>query len=128
MLEHVLTNDSRLTDARTPATHATSHKSGGSDAIKLDELAAPTDNTTLNASTTAHGLCPKLPGNTTTWLRADGNWSAPTAATPELLITKRTADADQTVTAGYSAVACADYEIASGFYLELSAGGLMEIL
>lgn len=35
-------NDSRLSDARTPTTHATSHKSGGSDAIKLNELAAPT--------------------------------------------------------------------------------------
>ena len=52
-------NDSRFTDARTPTAHATSHKSGGTDAIKLDELAAPTDVTTLNASTTAHGLAPK---------------------------------------------------------------------
>ena len=52
-------NDSRFTDARTPTAHATSHKSGGADAIKLDELAAPTDVTTLNASTSAHGLAPK---------------------------------------------------------------------
>lgn len=42
-----------------PATHATSHKSGGGDAIKLDELAAPTDVTTLDASTSAHGLVVK---------------------------------------------------------------------
>src|SRR5207249_2432183 len=27
-------NDSRLSDSRTPAAHATSHKNGGSDAIK----------------------------------------------------------------------------------------------
>jgi hypothetical protein len=40
-------------------THATRHKSGGADAIKLDELAAPTDVTTLDASTTLHGLEPK---------------------------------------------------------------------
>jgi hypothetical protein len=33
-------NDGRLSDARTPTAHATSHKSGGADAIKLDELAA----------------------------------------------------------------------------------------
>lgn len=43
----------------TPAAHATSHKAGGGDAIKLDELAAPTDVTTLNASTSLHGLSPK---------------------------------------------------------------------
>jgi len=41
------------------ASHAARHKSGGADAIKLDELAAPTDVTTLNATTSAHGLLPK---------------------------------------------------------------------
>jgi hypothetical protein len=56
-------NDTRLSDARTPTAHATSHKSGGADAVKLDELAAPTDVTTLNASTSAHGLMPKGDGN-----------------------------------------------------------------
>lgn len=70
-------NDSRLSDARMPTAHATSHKSGGADAVKLDELAAPTDVTTLNVSTTAHGLCPKLPGGTSTFLRADGAYAAP---------------------------------------------------
>ena len=34
------TGDSRLSDARTPTSHATSHQSGGGDAIKLDDLAA----------------------------------------------------------------------------------------
>ena len=52
-------DDPKFFDARTPTAHATSHKSGGSDSIKLDELAAPTDITTLNASTTAHGLALK---------------------------------------------------------------------
>lgn len=55
----VLTGDSRLSDARTPTAHATSHKTGGSDAIKLDELSAPTDVTTLDVSTSLHGLVPK---------------------------------------------------------------------
>lgn len=59
--------------------HASTHKSGGGDAIKLDELAATTDVTTLNASTTAHGLLRKLDGLTTTFLRGDGTWVAPTA-------------------------------------------------
>lgn len=73
-------NDARLSDARTPTTHATSHKSGGSDAIKLDELAAPTDVTTLNATTGAHGLMMKYPGGTTNYLREDGTWQSPGGA------------------------------------------------
>lgn len=47
----------------TPTLHATTHKSGGTDAIKLDELAAPTDVVTLNASSTKHGLAPKSPAD-----------------------------------------------------------------
>ena len=42
-------------DFTVPA-HASNHESGGADAIKLDDLAAPDDNTDLNAGTTAHGL------------------------------------------------------------------------
>jgi hypothetical protein len=57
--KYVTNADSRNTDARTPTAHATSHKSAGSDPIKLDELKAPDDNTTLDASTTLHGLMPK---------------------------------------------------------------------
>ena len=52
-------NDSRLSDSRTPLAHATSHKTGGSDSIKLDEFTAPNDNTTLDATTLLHGLFPK---------------------------------------------------------------------
>lgn len=58
-------------------THATQHKSGGSDAIKIDELAAGTDVTTLNADTTKHGLMQKYPGGSTTFLRADGSFATP---------------------------------------------------
>lgn len=70
-------NDSRLSDARTPTSHATSHKSGGGDAIKLDELSPPTDITTLNASTSAHGLLPKLNGVSTTYLDGTGAFTTP---------------------------------------------------
>jgi hypothetical protein len=73
-------NDSRLSDARTPTSHATSHRSGGGDAIKLDDLSAPDDNTDLDASTSKHGLLKKLGGGTTNFLRADGSWAAPTAS------------------------------------------------
>lgn len=38
----VQASDTRLSDARTPTTHATSHKSGGADVVRLDELAAAT--------------------------------------------------------------------------------------
>jgi len=72
-------NDSRLSDARTPTSHASSHQSGGADAIKLDDLATPDDNTDLDASTSEHGLLPKLGGGTANFLRADGTWNPPVA-------------------------------------------------
>lgn len=64
-------------DPRDPNSHNISHQSGGGDAIKLDDLAAPDDNTDLDASTSKHGLLPKLGGGTTNFLRADGSWAAP---------------------------------------------------
>lgn len=69
-------DDSRLSDARTPSAHAASHKSAGSDAIRIDELKVGTDVTTLNASASQHGLLPKLSGNATDALRGDGTWQA----------------------------------------------------
>lgn len=60
----------------TPA-HASTHQAGGTDPIKLDDLATPDDNTDLDATTTRHGLLPKLGGGTTNFLRADGTWAAP---------------------------------------------------
>lgn len=59
-----------------PTAHKTSHQSGGADAIKLDDLSAPDDNTDLDASTSAHGLLPKLPNDTGKFLRGDGTWAA----------------------------------------------------
>ena len=44
---------------------------------KLDDLATPDDNTDLDATTGHHGLLPKLPGGTTTYLRADGTFATP---------------------------------------------------
>jgi hypothetical protein len=55
-------------------THASRHKSGGLDQIKLDELASPTDITTLDVTIAAHGLCPKLPNDITKFLSGDGTW------------------------------------------------------
>jgi hypothetical protein len=58
-------------------SHQSRHNTGGADALKLDDLAAPDDNTDLNASTSAHGLLKKLPGGTTDYLRADGSFADP---------------------------------------------------
>lgn len=71
------TTDSRLSDARTPTAHKTTHQSGGTDSIALDTLAVPTDITTLNADTTAHGLLKKLDNIATHYIDGTGNWSVP---------------------------------------------------
>ncbi len=44
---------------------------------KLDDLSLPDDNTDLDASLTRHGLLKKLPGGTSTFLRADGTFATP---------------------------------------------------
>lgn len=69
--------------ASAPAAHKTTHQAGGGDALPLDTLAAPTDVTTLNASTSAHGLLRKLSGVVTDVLKGDGTWGA-VAATPRI--------------------------------------------
>jgi hypothetical protein len=53
-------NDARLSDARTPTAHAASHYSAGSDPLNIKNLGG-------------------FPGGTTTFLRADGAFAAPTA-------------------------------------------------
>ena len=45
--------------------------------VTLDSFAAALDNTNLNTSITAHGLCPKLDGNDSTFLRGDGTFAKP---------------------------------------------------
>jgi hypothetical protein len=42
--------------------HAATHGPAAADPLKLDDLAAPDDNTDLNATTAAHGLLPKVAG------------------------------------------------------------------
>ncbi|GEM_PF-4730130 len=55
--------------------HAGRHRSGGADAIKLDDLSAPDDNTDLDASTAKHGLCPKAPDDVSKFMRGDASWA-----------------------------------------------------
>lgn len=75
--DYIIDSDTRLTNARAPTVHASTHITGGSDSIKLDDLVLPDDNTDLDASITRHGLLQKLPGGTTTFLRADGTFATP---------------------------------------------------
>lgn len=58
-------------------SHNTRHQAGEDDAIKLDDLAAPDDNTDLNASTSAHGLLRKLSNTATEFLNGQGDWATP---------------------------------------------------
>ena len=57
-------------------SHTAAHASGGADAIKLDDLSAPDDNTDLDFSTIAHGLVPKGT-NAGDFLKDDGSWASP---------------------------------------------------
>lgn len=83
-----------------PDAHNTSHQSGGGDAIKLDDLSAPDDNTDLDASTLKHGLLLKLDGSTTKYLRADGTWQSLPAATPPTLEALFTVEGDLVTSTG----------------------------
>lgn len=51
-------------------------QAGGAQAIKIDDLAVPDDNTDLDVSITKHGLTPKAPNDTAKFLRGDGTWAA----------------------------------------------------
>jgi hypothetical protein len=78
-----------------------------SGAIKLDDHAAPDDNTDLDATTSAHGLLPKLGGGTANFLRADGAWAAPPGggvalpdATTAIYVAKSGSDANDGLNQG----------------------------
>ncbi len=66
-VSNIASSSSSSGSSSVPA-HATSHESGGTDPIPLDLLAAPSDTTNLNASSTTHGLSPKSPADATKFL------------------------------------------------------------
>jgi len=70
--------DGEHASAFADALHKAQHESGGgADAIKLDDLAAPDDNTDLDVSPTLHGLAPKRDGDTESFLSGAGTWLKP---------------------------------------------------
>jgi hypothetical protein len=75
-----LTN--KTLDATNTFIHADTHKAGGSDLIKLDELDDPTDVTTLDATIDAHGLLPKLSNVSNEFLNGEGSWVTPDIPEP----------------------------------------------
>lgn len=74
--------DPRLSDARVPLAHASTHFSAGTDPIRIDELKIGTDVTTLNATTAEHGLMRKLSGVATEFYNGTGVFSTLTGITP----------------------------------------------
>lgn len=69
----IYSNDSRLTDSRTPTAHN-----------QAETTITFTDVTTNNATTLLHGFLPKLGGGTTNFLREDGTWAAPTGGSGDV--------------------------------------------
>jgi hypothetical protein len=74
-------------------THADSDTGG---LIRLDTITAPTDSTSLNASTDLHGLLPKLSGTVTEFMNGQGAWSTPPSgsASSDLIEHGHTASTD----------------------------------
>lgn len=52
--------------------------------VKLDDWATPDDNTDLNASTSKHGLLPKLDNQATSFLNGQGSWAVPPGASGQI--------------------------------------------
>lgn len=70
--------------------HQARHNEGGEDALKLDDLAVPDDNTDLDVSTSKHGLTPKLPNDPEKYLDGEGNYTVPPGSGGATVVAKST--------------------------------------
>lgn len=93
--------------------HASTHGPAAADALKLDDLAGPDDNTDLNASTTAHGLLRKLSGNVADVLLGDGTFGTPSAAASA----SANASGDVTTTSSLADVTGATLSLGAGTWI-----------
>ena len=98
-------------------------------AIKLDDFAYPDDNTDLNATSSAHGLLPKLSNNARQFLRGDGTYAtyASITATPVAADGTNLATAAALATTNTTFITC---DLATkGVRLPTgSAGDIMEVI
>ena len=77
-------------------------------------------------SATVGGAVPTPPNNTTTFLRGDGTFAAPTAQ-PDIPLSKLSPTTDQTITAGYSAVLSNRYTIAVSTRTTIGSLGRLKV-
>lgn len=103
-------SDSQLLDGKDSSefatvTHHTTHESGGGDAIKLDDLSAPDDNTHLDASTSKHGLLLKATAPAANELNVVGIANGETAYANKALFDATNPEALGTVGPGTATVA-----------------------
>lgn len=73
-------DDNYVTDAEKTKLSNLSGTNTGDQTLPTDATIVTTDVTTNDASLSKHGWLKKLPGGTTTFLRADGAFAAPTAS------------------------------------------------
>lgn len=85
-----------------------------------------TDITTNDVSITKHGYVPRAPNDSSVFLNGLGAYSSPPGAS-DLAQSNRLPASDRTITADYSAIVVGDFEIASGFVLEIANNGVLEI-
>jgi hypothetical protein len=75
-------NDSRLSDARTPTAHKTTHATGGTDALAASDIGAAATSHTHAASDLASGTVATArlgsgTASSSTYLRGDQTWATP---------------------------------------------------
>lgn len=82
----IMSTTGEVVASSSPTAHATSHQTGGSDSIKLDDFATPDDNTDLNANTTNHGLVVKATAPAANVLNVVGIANGETAYTNKAML------------------------------------------
>ena len=135
-------NDSRLSDARTPTAHthtlsnitdagsiAARNTVSGADINSITESKITfTDITTNNVTTSLHGFVPKAPNNTTQFLRGDATWAVPTPQFNTMRMTGSTAIGTTTLTSlpglGFAVAANTDYAFEFSLMFKTSHSGV----
>lgn len=98
-------------------------------AIKLDDFAACDDNTDLNATSSAHGLLPKLSNNTRQFLRGDGTWAPSSSSTAIATAATGSTHLDAAALAATNTTYITSDSAAKGVKLPTGApGDIMEVI